>query len=368
MNGQQMFVNGYPAMGMNMGMGMPMGGYPMGYPMNGFMAQPMMAAQNMLVPQMNNALTEEEIKMLIALRPQGVVNLSIDQNDYYRSMCTHKHQHRDVVQQLADGSGLVYCPICGAKWNPNSLTRDEVEQLVDQLISAMQNVKWTADLPAQLVREYFTMIPLIKKFPDLYEYGAKAFDKFLNQNGWQIAGDSNIYALYNSLFGGYPQAMNFGFNPMAMGMAPQYDPNVMMQQQMGYYQQPVQQMQTPAPQVITPADPNMNPMQQPMAANQVPMNYAVPTVGPNGMIMPTTPVMGAPGMTMGVYNPTQAQPIIGPSGQMYNNPMQQGVVYPGGQPQVQVPGQQIAGGTGVPTQTAQPQGQPAPMVSKNVTL
>jgi hypothetical protein len=115
----------------------------------------------------------------------------------------------------------------------------------------MQNAKWVGELPANVVREFFAMMPLIEKFPELYKYSMKNFNKYANQNNMFNAADANIYAMYNGLFSGagayanpYQQAMNGYYQQQPMGM--------------GYYQQPMQQQ---APQQA--ANPNVNPMQQP---------------------------------------------------------------------------------------------------------
>ena len=229
-----------------------MNGYGYGYDNmnNPYFQQQPFQQQPMQVPQMQNALTNEEIQRLRSLRPTTSLNLSVDQEEVLRAMCTHKDNGREVVQLLQDGSGDAYCPICGKRWKPEQLSQEDLQALVDQLICQMQNAKWVGELPANVVREFFAMMPLIEKFPELYKYSMKNFNKYANQNNMFNAADANIYAMYNGLFSGagayanpYQQAMN-GYYQQPMGM--------------GYYQQPMQQQ---APQQA--ANPNVNPMQQP---------------------------------------------------------------------------------------------------------
>jgi len=152
-------------------------------------------------PANQNALTDEEIQILKNARPTSNIVLSIDRNDVLRSMCTHKDKGRDVVMQVSDGSGDVFCPICGARWKPDMKTKEEVEALVTELIDQMQNAKWAGDLPVDLTRELFTLMPLLMKYPDIHEYAMNTFNKYYSARGMYNAADTNIYGMYNSLFG-----------------------------------------------------------------------------------------------------------------------------------------------------------------------
>jgi hypothetical protein len=166
-------------------------------------------------------------------------------------------------------------------------------------------MKWVGDMPTEVVREYCAIIPLIRKFPDLYEYAVNNFDKYTGANQYYNASESAIYNQYNSLMNGggyYPQY-------------PQYNPQFAQQ---GYYQQPnqgypVQQYNGQA------ANPNVNPMQaqQPMYNQQQMMNppvvYGNPYYGAQPgygapmqqQSVPAQPMPGAPQPYSPVYNPAQ---------------------------------------------------------------
>lgn len=273
--------------------------------------------QSIPMPQNVNALSDEEITVLRNAKPQSKINLTVDQTDYLRSLCTHKNSqtHTDVAQMVNDGSGMMWCPICGEKWDPTQLTKEQVKDLVDQFVSQIQNMKWIGDLPIEVTREYCAMLPLIKKFPDLYEYAVNNYDKYANSNPYQMAQDNSVYNQFNQL-------MNGGFQQYPMGG---YMPN-------GYYQQPMMGQMQPMGQ---PANPNVNPMQanvptpqqyQPQAQMmpQQPQSYV-----PNGyygqpmMNPPMAPQMGMgqpmppmPGQYSPVYQPAQqAAPAAAPQAQ-----------------------------------------------------
>ena len=262
----------------------------MGYP-----GQSYQYAAPMAVPQNSNALTEEEMAIIAKSAPQKL-DININEVDNFRAMCTHKRNGRDMVVRCNDDSGDVFCPICGARWHPEQLTKEQVTEIVNQLISQMQNSKWVGDLNTALVRDYYPMIPLLEKFPEIYDYAMKTFNRYLNQNGYTDANDTSVYAQYNSLMGYgntnpymtpqygmptmnapqgyYGQTTNqygVGANTQApqgyYGQAPQYGMPAMNAPQ-GYYGQTQ----------VTPS--NVNPMQIQYGAPMNPQMMAAPTAAP----------------------------------------------------------------------------------------
>ena len=245
---------------------------------------PAMGYNNIPVPANQNALTEEEIKILKNTRPVSPITIALDRTDVLKSICTHKDNGRDVVMQLNDGSGMVYCPICHAKWVPDMKNKEEVSELVAQLLDQMQNAKWAGDLPVDLTRELFTLMPLLQKYPEIHEYAMNTFNKYYSARSMYTAADTNLYGMYNSLFTSTPY-----------GAAPQYQPA------QGYYGQP-QAPQGYVPNGM-PANAAVNPMQaptygvNPMAPNQQFVNQANMMMG--GTVAPAygapvAPMYGAP--------------------------------------------------------------------------
>ena len=253
---------------------------------------------NIPTPANQNALTAEEIQMLKNARPSNKIELSIDRMDVLRSMCCHKENGKDMVMQVNDGSGDVWCPICNRRWKPDMKTKEEVQELVTELVDQMENAKWTGDLPTDLTRELFTLIPLLNKYPDIHEYAMNTFNKYYSARGMYNAADTNIYGMYNSLFGagmpatGYAAPGYYWQQPVANQQAPQgyYG------QQPGYVPNGVQ------------ANAMVNPMQAP--------TYGVNPMAPNQQFVSQANMMmngtvqqpyGNPMMNMPVYGTPQAQ-------------------------------------------------------------
>jgi hypothetical protein len=265
------------------------------------------------MPVNNNALTPEEIQTLKNSRPASAISLAVDHNDVLKSMCCHNENHRDIVVPLNDGSGNVWCPICKESWNPDMKSKEEVQELVTLLIDQMQNAKWVGDLPTELVRDLYTVIPLLKKYPDIHEYAMNTFNKYYSNRGMYNAQDASIYGMYNSLFGpGTPQT-GYMNQPVNYG---------------GYYgqgqQQPIMQQQpvyNQAPQGYMPQaamNPMNNPMQTPYGVNpgapnqqfvQQANNMMQGTVYANGQVMGGQPQMVQQPVVYGTPNVQQNQQV-----------------------------------------------------------
>ena len=254
-------------------------------------AYPAMGYNNIPTPANQNALTAEEIQMLKNARPSNKIELSIDRMDVLRSMCCHKENGKDVVMQVNDGSGDVWCPICNHRWKPDMKTKEEVQELVNELIDQMENAKWTGDLPTDLTRELFTLIPLLNKYPEIHEYAMNTFNKYYSARGMYNAADTNIYGMYNSLFGAGAPATGYAGAPMqgyygqqpAMNQAPQ-----------GYYGQ--QQGYVPNG---AQANAMVNPMQAP--------TYGVNPMAPNQQFVSQANMM----MNGTVQQPYMNAPVYG---------------------------------------------------------
>lgn len=279
---------------------------------------------NIPTPANQNALTAEEIQILKNARPSSKIDLSIDRTDVLRSMCTHKDNGRDVVMQVNDGSGDVFCPICGHRWKPDMKTKEEVQELVAELVDQMENAKWTGDLPTDLTRELFTLIPLLKKYPDIHEYAMNTFNKYYSARGMYNAADTNIYGMYNSLFGAGAPATGYTGTPV-QGYYGQQPVN-----NQGYYGQTPQGYYGQQPQGYVPngaqANAMVNPMQaptygvNPIAPNQQFVSQANMMMGgtvqqPYGNQMMNAPVYGTPqAQQTNTQQPAQqnAGPVITP--------------------------------------------------------
>lgn len=233
-------------------------------------------------PQARNTqpLTPEQINKL--RQDSSTFDMKVDQEDLWRAACTHKEKTGGSTL-IDNRDGTYTCSICHETFKMCDNSRAEIEEAVTTLCNMLQTCKTVyLDAPEQLISQYFQQIPLLKKFPELWDRAMKNFAMYDNA---AIAGVNPMSPGYSGF-----QAMNTLLsNPYGGGymggmapMAPQGMPQMAYDPSMGYY--------NPAQQQV--AMPQMNPMANPVA-------YGAPMPG----MMP-----GAP---MGVPVPTQQAPMPG---------------------------------------------------------
>ena len=234
-----------------------------------------------------NSLTQEEIERL--QKKENTFSLAITQDERLRGICTHRRPDGLGDTLIEDPvTGLMKCTICGYSFKPaDSNTSPEViRDAVDTVEDFLQTIKLMfIDLPVDAAREYFQIIPLLEKIPQLFDYAAKNLAKH-NQYGWSY--DNRNMSTYN-MFANL-QGM-FGNGMMGQPVAPQQPmgapagfPNAAYQQPMmgnGFGFQGASQVNpayapnttgfayTPT-QATTPADPTVTPA--PQAAPEADVN------------------------------------------------------------------------------------------------
>lgn len=225
-------------------------------------------------PQARNTqpLTQEQI---LALRTDGKkFDMKIDQEDLWRSSCTHKEKNgASTLIQNPDGSYT--CSICQATFNMVDLTPEEVEKRVKDLEDVLQTIKTIyVDAPDKLIEQYMQMIALLAKLKELWNRSIQNFSMYegttvggVNQMGPGYSGFGALQSMLSNPYGGFgAYGQQYPQYPQPT-MAPQYYNNG------GYggYPMPAQQMGQPM------MDPNANPMAY-GAPQQMPMAPAVGTI------------------------------------------------------------------------------------------
>ena len=175
-----------------------------------------------------NALSAEEIKQLQQERSQ--FSLGLTTREMLQGSCTHRS-----IDGMSDSltydpvTGIARCSICGYEFKPieAETSLETIKDSCDTIVDILQTIKILyTDLPADAAREYFQIIPLIGKIPQLFEFAAKNFAKH-EANNWQ-------YNNYN--MGGISMLNNLN-NMFGMGMGGMA-PQPMYQQPMMNPQQP----------------------------------------------------------------------------------------------------------------------------------
>ena len=239
--------------------------------MGGYMYNPQMIQQQ---PKVMNVLTDEEIKTLQQTANQ--FSLGLTEKESLQAVCNHRKADGSEDSLVYDQlTGIARCTICGYEFRPvdENTSIDDIRDLCDKTVDILQTIKLLyTDLPANAAREYFQIIPLIKKIPQLFEFAAKNFAKH-EFNSWQ----------YNN--------QNMGGIAMLQNLAAAFG----------------------AGQPMMMGQPAMQPMGQPMMGGVQPMMGQPMTMG-----QPAVNPFGFPGasqpMNQGfAYQPGQVQPQVAPT-------------------------------------------------------
>lgn len=225
------------------------------------------------VPKVMNVLTAEEIKELQAQRSQ--FSLGLTEREAKQAACNHRSLDGLSDSLIYDqNTGKATCQICGYTFRPieANVSPETIQDAADRIVDILQTIKiMYTDIPANAAREYFQIIPLVAKTPQLFEFAAKSFNKHefdRMQYGNRNMGGMAMLQNLNALFG---------------AAQPAYNP---------YAAQPGMPMGYPAGQ---PVAPNANAFGYP-GASQQPVGYQ--------------PQAGVTGYT---YTPNVAAPVAAPA-------------------------------------------------------
>ena len=209
----------------NQGYGAPQMG---GYQFNGYQNQQM-------VPKVMNVLSNEEIKELQQSTSQ--FSLGLTKKEILQGACNHRSPDGTQDSLVFDqNTGIARCTICGYEFRPieADTSYESIKDSADRLVDILQTIKiMYTELPAEAAREYFQIIPLIGKIPQLFEFAAKNFAKH-EYNAWSYQnhnmGGAAMLQNLNNIFGASMQPMNTQFNGFAnQPQQPVGYPNPVMQ-------------------------------------------------------------------------------------------------------------------------------------------
>lgn len=200
--------------------------------------------QGMPQPQQKwgNVLTEEQINRL--RKSENEFSLGITEEQSLRARCNHRSPDGTHDTLTFDPiTGEARCTICGYKFRPIEPDVDfaVIKDDVDRIIDVLQTIKLMyIDLPDQAAAEYFQIIPLIEKIPQLFEYAAKNMTKHETYNWQYNNGNMGAMNMFNNLQQMFSNGMNMGMPQPNMGMGvPNGMPVGMVPPTMGMPQQPM---------------------------------------------------------------------------------------------------------------------------------
>ena len=201
------------------------GGY--GYP-NGFgynRPQPL--------PNPTNPLTKEDIALLKQKSP--AFSLAVDRIEALQAICTHRDQTGDKLISHPDGT--LECTLCGTRFRPAQATApvETIEGVFNEVVDILETMKTMyIDIPEDVARGIFQMIPYLKKCPKLWSIANDHYSRYAG-NSTLMNRDYNTGNVFNM----FSAMMNPAMNPgAAMYAQPAYGQPMYGQPMMG--QQPAQ--------------------------------------------------------------------------------------------------------------------------------
>lgn len=212
-------------------MGMP--GMGTGFQFNGM--------QPKAVPQLHNNLSQEEIQRLI--QKENGFTLNITEVEALRAKCNHRWNNGGSDAIVDGPDGTCHCQICGYTFEPisNTESKESLQERCKGVTDALQTIKMLYfDMPENIASEYFKIIPLIDKIPELFEHAAQNYMKYDSAGayGYNNHNMSTMQA-FNQLVGLLHQPMaqpmnNPGMMPQQpmMGQPGMMNPGMMPQQPM----------------------------------------------------------------------------------------------------------------------------------------
>lgn len=211
---------------------------------------PAMQYQQIKRPTMTQPLTPEQMQLLAS--KGGSFSTRVAQEDIFRSVCTHKKDGNIVL--VNNGDGTFTCPICQETFSETDLDPQHVKDITREMINILQMIKTTyMDIPDATALEFFPIITLLEKTPELAEIAMRNFSQY--EQGTMVQNAANPYSFnaLSSLMGG-PMA----YPGMQPNMYQQQMAQPQFQQQPNMYQQPM----APAQVQVTPQFQQFNPVNE----------------------------------------------------------------------------------------------------------
>lgn len=180
-------------------------------------------------PKRMNVLTTDEIEKLT--RQDNKFSLALTETDKARAACNHRTADGtgfSLVDDVRDGVPVVRCTICGYEFEPlGNLDDQELKAATRTIVNILNAIKMTyVDLDPTVARQYFQIIPLIDKIPDLYKLASANYAKHENAMGgygYNTNGNNTI-GMFNYIMGFLGGQQPQGYNPYAQQAQPGFNP------------------------------------------------------------------------------------------------------------------------------------------------
>lgn len=177
------------------------------------------------MPDPTNPLSADDIALLKQKAPQ--FSLAVSQIDSLKAICTHRDKNGETLIQNPDGT--VTCALCGTTFTPVNADPESINQIFKAVVDTLETMKiMYLDIPNDVTRAYFQMIPFLEKGPQLYKIANDHYSRYSSSPVMnRDFNNNNSLALYSALMNpavmgmGMPQTVPYGQPGVAQpGMNP----------------------------------------------------------------------------------------------------------------------------------------------------
>lgn len=196
-------------------------------------------------PLVQNLLSNEEIDEMRENTHQ--FNLALTPEEVKRNRCNHRDKNGRLATVPA-GDGYKRCTVCGEIVKDVMYTKEEIQNLVDEMRNVFSVMKITyPSIPRDIAEQYYMVPAILKRIPDIMEIAMRDQDKLLNYNQYDMNGGNSMFGYYDALASNmFGRNMGGFVNPAMQGQyqqqqAPQGNyggQSGPIYQQMQPYQQP----------------------------------------------------------------------------------------------------------------------------------
>lgn len=133
----------------------------------------------------SNILTAAEQQKLA--KKENQFSLALTETERLRGICNHRRLDAmgDTLTEDME-TGLCMCTTCGYEFMPldaATTSKEQIQEYVNNIVDVLQTIKLIyIDMPTDAAREFFQIIPLLEKVPQLFEYAVKSYAKHEGMN------------------------------------------------------------------------------------------------------------------------------------------------------------------------------------------
>ncbi len=125
---------------------------------------PVLKVEPWLTPEQITALRKSSFGLMIT-------------EEYVRAQCNHVDSNGNFAA-VPTADNEYRCTICDAKFSMNPIDKHDIDKAVKIVADALELTKLAYGNCPDNAKEFFTIIPLLKKIPSLYEIAMANLDKF----------------------------------------------------------------------------------------------------------------------------------------------------------------------------------------------